>query len=116
MHCMKCGKETRESQAFCDSCLAVMLTKPVKPDTVVQLPARPAAPTKKPSPRKRPPTAEEQLVRLRKAIKWMGLTIACLALALAVTVCLLLNPKPLEQPEHGIGQNYSTENAGQQAG
>ena len=108
MHCMKCGKETKGVQAFCDSCLAIMSTKPVRPDAVVQLPVRPAAQVKKPAPRRRPPTAEEQLVRLRGALKWMSLVMTCLVLALVVTVSLLLQSEPVTQPEHDIGQNYTT--------
>ena len=108
MHCMKCGRETRETQVFCDSCLAIMSGKPVKPDTVVQLPVRPAPQTKKPAPRKRTLTAEEKLSRLRGAVKWMSLAMTCLVLALVVTVSLLLQSEPANQSEHGIGQNYNT--------
>ena len=116
MHCMKCGKETRESQAFCDSCLSVMLTKPVKPDAVIQLPTRPSASAKKVAPRKRPPTAEEQISRLRKTVKWMSLALTCLVLALVVTVSLFLQTEHLEQPEHDIGQNYNTVDTVNQSG
>ena len=108
MHCMKCGREIRETQVFCDSCLAIMSGKPVKPDAVVQLPVRPAPQTKKSAPRKRTPTAEEKLGRLRGVVKWMSLAMTCLVLALVVTVSLLLQGEPVSQPEHGIGQNYNT--------
>ena len=108
MHCMKCGRETKETQIFCDSCLAIMSGKPVKSDTVVHLPVRPVAQTKKAAPRKRPPTPEEKIRRLRGAVKWMSLTMTCLVLALVVTVSLLLQSEPVDQPEHGIGQNYNT--------
>ena len=108
MRCMKCGKEIKETQVFCDSCLAIMSGKPVRPDTVVQLPVRPAPQARKPAPRKRMPTAEEKLDRLRSAVKWMSLAITCLVLALVVTVSLLLRSEPASQPEHGIGQNYNT--------
>lgn len=38
MNCMKCGREIPVGQVFCDGCLKVMETYPVKPDTAIHLP------------------------------------------------------------------------------
>ena len=47
MHCMKCGNEIPDGQAFCEDCLNVMAKYPVKPDTPVQILKRPARTEKK---------------------------------------------------------------------
>ena len=44
MYCMKCGKEVKENQVFCDACLVIMEKYPVKPGTHIQLPHRPFLP------------------------------------------------------------------------
>lgn len=108
MHCMKCGKEIEEPNVFCESCLAVMSTRPVKPGTVIQLPTRVPFTAKKAVPRKRQRTPEEQLHRLRGAIKWMSLALTCLVLALALTISFLVHTTAEKNAGHEIGQNYNT--------
>ena len=107
MNCMKCGKETKNNRVFCEECLAVMDAYPVKPGTPVKLPHRSQAP-KKAVPRKKVLSPEEQLPRLRKAMAWMGLTILALALALGLTVSMLLNTLNAQEAQDNLGKNYST--------
>ena len=38
MPCMKCGRKIKDRQVFCEECLAIMDTYPVKPGTPIQLP------------------------------------------------------------------------------
>ena len=40
MYCLKCGRDTKSEQVFCNDCLAVMDAYPVKPDTAIHLPKR----------------------------------------------------------------------------
>ena len=44
MHCMKCGKDIKGNGVFCLDCLDVMGRFPVKPDTALYIPPKPAAP------------------------------------------------------------------------
>ena len=63
MHCIKCGKETKGSDVFCQDCLLVMQTQPVKPGTAVHIPVRPAS--KKSASRKKTLSPEEQATKDR---------------------------------------------------
>lgn len=108
MYCMKCGKEIEEGHVFCDACLLTMSRRPVKADTAVQLPVRMPAPAKKPVPRKRQRTAEEQLQRLKGAVKWMSLALTCMVLALVLTVSFLVHITAEQNTGQEIGKNYNT--------
>lgn len=103
MNCMKCGKKTKDTQVFCDACLEVMAQYPVKPDVHVQLPNR--SPAKK-STHKRPPSAEEQIARLRSRIK----RLKALAIILALLFCLVsaaLVHLVFTQEDLNWGKNYT---------
>ena len=109
MNCMKCGQEIEEGQVFCADCLAEMKEYPVKPGTVVQLPRRkPASVTKKVYAKwRQPPTAEEQLARLKKRFRvllviWL-VTLALLAVMAYPTIRGLWEEEKLLP-----GQNYTT--------
>ena len=84
MNCMKCGLEIEEGQVFCSGCLEVAEKYPVKPGIAIQLPGRKAAPSVKKSytKRRQPPTAEEQLLKLKKRMK-------VLMILWFITLCLL---------------------------
>ena len=85
MNCMKCGRETVKDDVFCAQCLAEMESYPVRPGTVVQLPQRREEPVVKKSSgrRKAAPAPEEQVKRLKKAIRKLWVTILVLVLLLA---------------------------------
>ena len=54
MRCLKCGRELKESQVFCDICREDMANYPVKPGTPIQLPPRnDSIPRKKPVKKKK---------------------------------------------------------------
>ena len=64
MYCMKCGKEIKENQVFCEACLVTMGKYPVKPGTVVRLPQRKSAPAaKKSNSRRRTQIPPEEQVK-----------------------------------------------------
>ena len=92
MHCLKCGKNTKNEQVFCPQCLAVMDTYPVKADARIQLPnhANREGP-KKSGKKRRPPSLEEQLVTLRRRNRRLVALLLVAALLLGVTGYLLLH-------------------------
>lgn len=114
MYCMKCGTKAKDSQVFCDACLAVMEQFPVNSDVHVQLPSRPV-PEKRSAPRKKDLTPEEQLLRLRRSVKRLSLVLACTLLALGLTVTLLVHTYTQQDTHGDIGKNYSTVNTDHRA-
>ena len=109
MKCIKCGKKTKGEQVFCNGCLEAMEAYPVKPDVHIQLPsqASPAAP-KKTGKKRRNPTDEEQIVHLRRVVRWMAVVIAVLAILLGVA-CGMLFPTFGQKETSSLGQNYTYE-------
>ncbi len=108
MYCMKCGKETKGEQIFCNGCLESMAQFPVKPETYVQLPTRPVTAVKKQPARKKVLTQEEQLLRLRRSVKHLAVSLACSILALGLTVSLLVHTVSEQKASEDIGKNYNT--------
>ncbi|MBR4289360.1 MAG: zinc ribbon domain-containing protein [Oscillospiraceae bacterium] len=108
MNCMKCGREISDGQAFCPGCLERMAQCPVKPDVVVQLPRRQEELPKKPQPRKKMRTPEEQIQRLKRKNRWLT-AIACLLLASTLALGFLSIDffRQLDVQKF-LGQNYST--------
>lgn len=110
MNCMKCGREVEQDQIFCQDCLAEMEKYPVKPGTVVQLPALSAEQQPKKQPHHRRPvlTAEEQVKRLKKKTRRLALALI-LTSVLAVFFALLAFDILEKTAAHKLlGQNYST--------
>ena len=109
MYCMKCGKKIPEKQAFCENCLAAMERFPVKPGTRVLLPNREApAATKKAPVKRRSLSPEERLVRARKIIQWLIISLVAAILALCLSIGLLIETITPETQHGAIGQNYNT--------
>ena len=109
MHCMKCGRQIAEDQSFCTGCLEVMDKYPVNPNATVTIPQRPAVtPAKKRTRKARDIKPEEQIRRLRLAVK-------CLIAALVVTLAavflmtgMLLHLMDQQEQKPDIGQNYGS--------
>ena len=110
MYCMKCGKEVGENRVFCDDCLEVMSHYPVRQGTAVHLPAISHSAEKKAAPKKRQPTAEERLVRLRVVTRWLSVALISSLLILSVTVTLLIHSESVPSATKDIGKNYNTVN------
>lgn len=108
MYCIKCGREYDSDHAFCPRCLEQMEKSPVKPNVVIKLPSRPDPSLKKPVPRKRVRTPEEQIHRLKKVN--MGLIIALCVMTLLASILALLSIDFFRQldVQRFLGQNYST--------
>ena len=108
MNCMKCGRETKGKQVFCEECLADMEKYPIEPGTPVQIPVRPDAQNYRPVSRRRKKSAEERLKRSRKAIAWLAGTVAVLVLVIALGACSLARMIAYRREQENIGKNYST--------
>ncbi len=112
-YCMKCGREIKAEQVFCDDCLAEMEKYPVKPGVVVLLPRREEQPAK-PTPRRKYSAIapEEQVKKLKKWV--IGLSIA-LTLSLTAAAGLgwlvVLDQLEKQQEEPLPGQNYSSDSS-----
>ena len=103
MNCMKCGREIPEGQVFCAGCLEVMAACPVSPGTHVHIPKRPTKLSEKKS---KELTPAEQIRLLKKAIRWLLVTVAVLTAAMGILAILLLQ-QPQAQ-KRAIGRNYTT--------
>ena len=108
MYCMKCGKEVKEKQVFCEACLVIMDKYPVKPGTHIQIPQRPKSTANKPSSKKKIYTPEEQVQRLRRSVKGLVLALICSMLALGMTITLLVHTVTEYKESASIGKNYNT--------
>lgn len=83
MNCIKCGKDTKSEQIFCQQCLEMMEKYPVKPDVHIQLPNRPAVlPPKRSGKKRLLLSADEQLAVLQKRTRRQAWWIAFLIVAL----------------------------------
>lgn len=107
MNCMKCGREVAADQAFCPVCLEEMEKFPVRQGVAILIPSRPEETSRKAPPRKRIPTAEEQVVRLKRLVRRLALLLVTAILALvavSVGAGLLIDELELKQ---FIGKNYT---------
>ena len=106
MNCMKCGRETRDENVFCQDCLLDMEKYPVRPGTVVLLPRRRESSVVKKIQKRHVPTADEQIAFLRR---WVLILSVVLCICIAA-IALMINPTMhYILDEHvEIGQNYST--------
>ena len=106
MYCMKCGRETTSEAVFCDSCLKSMAQYPVKPGTAIHLPQHKSGADKKPAPRKRTVSPEEQILALKKTLRRSRVCIVVLLLVLSLASLLLVR-EFADGDMPVIGQNYT---------
>lgn len=108
MYCLKCGRDTKSEQVFCEACVDGMAQYPVKSGTPVSLPKRETpTPQKRQARRQRTPSVEEQLAASRKSGRRQRRWIAVLVILVLVLSTLLVNQmiKPADTGE--IGKNYT---------
>ena len=108
MNCLKCGREIDAKDVFCPMCLEDMEKYPVKPGTAVHIPARkdePAAP--KPQPKKKTLTPEQQVVKLRKKLNRLRVTLILVLLLVLAGVLGGLQLLKTAYESIPKGQNYS---------
>ena len=88
MGCMKCGVDIPEGQVFCDHCLSMMESYPIKPDARIHLPKRAFAQEEQPKKtgkKKRTLSPEEQISTLQLKV----LRLRLVAVILAVSLCIV---------------------------
>ncbi len=92
MGCMKCGRKLGSSQTFCDDCLEEMKLHPVKPNTVVKLPSRPAPSSGKKRPQRRLYfwNAESTIDALRSRVRWLTFALVVISLCLLAAIAVVL--------------------------
>ena len=106
MTCLKCGRKTVDDHVFCQECLTVMEKYPVKSNTPVHLPRHAFSPGKKPAPRKRTVSQEEQILSLRKKL-WRSRLIGLILLVTLSLAAVLLVREFAGNDIPTIGQNYT---------
>lgn len=111
MYCLRCGRECPDGQAFCADCLETSKAYPIKPGTAVQLPDRQKYLESRPYVRRRIVTAEEQVVQLRKSVRFLAIAVVILSLVLGITAALLLQSlqKPNDTMPGNLGRNYTSD-------
>ena len=89
MQCMKCGRKIKDNQVFCEECLGIMETYPVKPGTPIQLPtpSKTSLPTR-PN-RRKTLKPEEQIQRLRSTVGRLTIALILLTLILIIVSAML---------------------------
>ena len=110
-YCLKCGRELKPQQVFCEECQAEMEKYPVKPGVVVLLPKR-GFQTPKPAGRRRNASLspEEQVPRLKKRVTALTAALILSAAALVGMAWLTLSDLfDTEEVKFLPGQNYSSE-------
>ena len=104
MNCMKCGREPREGQIFCDSCLESMEKEPVKINAAVMIPAQPV---KKTAAFRRPViNPEEEIKRLQYINQNLILALILTGFA-AVLLAILIYGQSVWDAVEDLGRNYS---------
>ena len=91
MNCMKCGRKIKDRQVFCEECLDIMDTYPVKPGTPIQLPTPPpknATPSRANKRRQKSP--EEQIIFLKNTVRWLSLALIVSIFAFIVVAAMLI--------------------------
>lgn len=112
MNCMRCGKETEGKAVFCPECLEDMERHPVKPGTLIHIPARQEPDARKPAKKRRELTLEEQLSYAHTMIQILLVTVLGLLGALIITGLLFFYSisQPQDLPEETspiTGRNYT---------
>lgn len=109
MNCLKCGREMESGDAFCPVCQERMKRYPVKSGTAVVLPSRkdPQNIRRQP-PRKRTPSAEEQVALLKRHNQRLaGILVLCVLIIALLGVISGYAIQKLGMQKL-LGQNYST--------
>lgn len=109
MNCLRCGRETKDSNVFCDGCQETMKAYPVRPGTAIHLPHKAvSAPAKKKARRKRQITPEEHIALLKRSLRQTRLFLLLVALVLCLAIGMLVyETSQLENPD--IGRNYAVD-------
>lgn len=103
MNCMRCGRELREGQVFCDICLESMEKEPIKINTPVLIPAQPKTTASHRRPILNP---EEEVRRLEKLNQNLILFLILTTVAMALFALGLFHEEFMDVVDD-LGRNYS---------
>ncbi len=112
MKCMKCGRRIGGSQIFCEDCLEDMEKYPVKQDTPIQLPTRPANTPKRAAIHKKVRKPEDRIRTMKKWILGLVIAVLVLAVSLGLTATALYKVATAPETTPSAGQNYNTDPSG----
>ena len=91
MNCMKCGRKIKDRQVFCEECLDIMDTYPVKPGTPIQLPTPPPkSTTQARANKRRQKSPEEQILSLKNTVRWLTIAFLVAMLAFMIVAAMLI--------------------------
>ena len=102
MNCMKCGRELKEGQVFCDECLEGMAHEPVNINTPVLIPTQPKA---TPTHRRQVMNPEEEVKRLEKINQNLILFLILTSVATVLFAMGLFYEEVLDVVDD-LGRNY----------
>ena len=103
MNCMRCGREVEEGQVFCNECLELMESDPIRIATPVHIPRQP---TKGAATRRPVHHPEEEVRRLEKANERLRVWVILLAMA-AVLLGMAVYHNEVAAVVDELGRNYS---------
>ena len=103
MNCLKCGRELKEGQVFCDICMDSMEQEPIKINTPVLIPVQPKT---APSHRRAIVNPEEELKRLRNQNQNLILWLILAAIAAMLFGFGLFHQEFLDVVDD-LGKNYN---------
>lgn len=108
MYCLKCGRDTKSEQVFCEACVDGMAQYPVKSGTPVSLPKRetPQMP-RRPVRRQRTLSVEEQLAGARRTNRKQKWWIAVLLILVIVLSTVLVHQVMQPEDTDVVGRNYT---------
>lgn len=116
MTCMKCGRAVALGQAFCKDCLEDMSHYPVNPSTPVQIPMeQPVQTPKRASRTKKARKPEEQILHLRKFIRFQSFLIIFLLLVIMGLGAYQLKKLYTSSQSFRPGENYISTEISQQS-
>ena len=105
MNCLRCGRETQDDHAFCDSCKETMKKYPVRPGTAVILPKNKESAVQRKQKRHQAPSPQDQIRKLKKQRRRLRTAVTCLSVLLAFMVIAAAFYLYRERPAKP-GQNY----------
>ena len=106
--CLKCGKDTSETAAFCEACVTDMEQYPVKPGAVAHLIPRPKRPEYKPPETYREAANRAQLQQAKRTVRWLMILTVILSALLLTSAWMLLQSLEETPTAPPIGKNYTT--------
>lgn len=84
MQCLKCGRDTKEGEFFCQDCQLTMQRYPVRPGTPVILPRRENPPARKPLMKRRAVPLEDQIRALKRRQRFLSILLITAVLIAAL--------------------------------